>query len=60
MTRTGMMRTVWLAALALPLGVTPTVAQDGGWTHWGGDEKSQRSTPHDQISAENFEELEVA
>ena len=35
-------------------------AQDGGWTHWGGDEHSTRYTPFDQIDAENFEDLEVA
>ena len=35
-------------------------AQDGGWTHWGGDERSTRYTPFDQIDAENFEDLEVA
>ena len=60
MTRTGMVSTVGLAVTALALGATPALAQDGGWTHWGGDEKSQRYTPHDQITAENFEELEVA
>lgn len=60
MTRTGMVSTVGLAAIVLALGATPALAQDGGWTHWGGDEKSQRYTPHDQITAENFEELEVA
>ena len=35
-------------------------AQDGGWTHWGGDERSTRYTPFDQIDAENFEDMEVA
>ena len=35
-------------------------AQDGGWTHWGADERSTRYTPLDQIDGENFEDLEVA
>ena len=35
-------------------------AQDEGWTHWGGDERSTRYTPFDQIDADNFEDLEVA
>ena len=60
MTGTGMLTTVGLATLALALSSPPTLAQDGGWTHWGGDEKSQRYTPHDQITADNFENLEVA
>lgn len=38
-------------------------AQAGGsadWRHWGGDIHSTRSSPHGQITGENFGELEVA
>lgn len=30
------------------------------WTHWGGDERSSRYSPLDQVNASNFGELEVA
>ena len=49
-----------MVALVLFLGAAPTMAQSGGWTHWGGNPESQRYAPHDQITAENFEDLEVA
>ena len=44
----------------LAVGAASAGAQDGGWTHWGGNAGSQRYTPHDQIDADNFEDLEVA
>ena len=47
-------------ALACGAGTAAAQAQDGGWTHWGGDERSTRYTPFGQIDAENFEDLEVA
>lgn len=31
----------------------------GEWRYWGGDERSSRYTPLDQIDANNFEDLEV-
>ena len=51
-----------MAALVLAgiLGGGAAAAQDGGWTHWGADERSTRYAPFDQIDAENFEDLEVA
>ena len=60
LTRTRTLKSLGLAGLAVLLGATPIVAQDGGWTHWGGNAGSQRYAPHDQINAENFETLEVA
>lgn len=32
----------------------------GEWIYWGGDQKSQRYSPLDQINAKNFNDLEVA
>ena len=34
--------------------------EDGQWRYWGGDERSSRYSPLDQINAENFSNLEVA
>ena len=34
-------------------------AQDGGWTHWGANERSTRYAPLDQITEDNFADLEV-
>ena len=47
-------------ALMVTLAAAPATAQDGGWTHWGGNAASTRYSPHDQIDAGNFEDLEVA
>ena len=47
-------------ALLVTLAAAPATAQDGGWTHWGGNAASTRYSPHDQIDAGNFEDLEVA
>jgi quinoprotein glucose dehydrogenase len=51
---------VALWVLALP---TPAMAQSGTdqgeWRYWGGDERSSRYSPLDQINAENFADLEV-
>ena len=58
--RTGGLAPIGVVALVLFLGAAPTMAQSGGWTHWGGNPESQRYAPHDQITAENFEDLEVA
>lgn len=44
----------------LLLTCTSSFAQDSSWTHWGGNAASQRYTPHRQIDATTFEELEVA
>jgi len=30
------------------------------WTHWGGDERSSRYSPLDQVTSANFSQLEVA
>ena len=34
--------------------------ENGEWRFWGGDTRSTRYSPLDQINAENFEDLEVA
>jgi len=47
-------------AFMVTLGAAPATAQEGGWTHWGGNATSTRYSPHDQIDADNFEDLEVA
>ena len=47
-------------AVSLTFGAGPAVAQDGGWSHWGGNAASTRYAPFDQIDAGNFEDLEVA
>ena len=51
---------LWLSLLTFSIGASPVSAQDGGWTHWGGNPQSQRYSPHDQVDAESFEDLEVA
>ena len=51
---------IWVPVLALSFGVGSVAAQDGGWTHWGGDPGSQRYSSLDQIDADNFADLEVA
>ena len=58
----GFAKSAGLVALALcmTLAAGPVTAQDGGWTHWGGDAASTRYAPFDQIDASNFEDLEVA
>jgi quinoprotein glucose dehydrogenase len=53
-------RSFWVAALAVSVSGIPVFAQDGGWTHWGGDAGSQRYSELDQIDASNFADLEVA
>lgn len=52
---------LWVAALglALPLGAQQLGTENGEWRYWGGDERSSRYSPLDQINAENFEDLEV-
>ncbi|MBW3534902.1 MAG: PQQ-binding-like beta-propeller repeat protein, partial [Gemmatimonadetes bacterium] len=52
---------VW-GVLTLLLATAPAPAQQmppGEWRYWGGDERSSRYTPLDQIDAGNFENLEV-
>ena len=49
-----------LATLTLTAAAYPVLAQDGGWTHWGADERSSRYAPLNQINADNFGDLEVA
>ena len=49
-----------VVAAGLAGGAGVASAQDGGWTHWGGDERSTRYAPFAQIDAGNFEDLEVA
>ena len=46
-------RSFWVAALAVSVSGMPVFAQDGGWTHWGGDAGSQRYSELDQIDASN-------
>ena len=50
--------------LTLALAFAPAAAPaqsnpPGEWRYWGGDERSSRYTPLDQVNAANFEELEV-
>jgi quinoprotein glucose dehydrogenase len=59
--------TLLTLALAICALATPLLAQEhvsgtagGEWRYWGGDERSSRYSPVDQINAENFGELEVA
>ncbi len=49
-----------LSLLTFSIGASSVSAQDGGWTHWGGNPHSQRYSPHDQVDAGSFEDLEVA
>ncbi|MCG8467437.1 MAG: PQQ-binding-like beta-propeller repeat protein, partial [Gemmatimonadetes bacterium] len=49
-----------LGALSLALLAGPLSAQDGGWTNIAGNAMGQRYAAFDQISAANFEQLEVA
>ncbi|MAG70947.1 MAG: PQQ-binding-like beta-propeller repeat protein [Vicinamibacterales bacterium] len=62
--------TVALAALTLGavLGAMPAAfaqqtthsgTENGEWRYWGGDAASSRYSPLDQITAENFEDLEI-
>lgn len=45
----------WLPSLCtVLLGSSMQAEEDRGWAHWGGDEKSQRYGPYDQIDANNF------
>ena len=57
---TGFGKLAGLLAVIVALSATPAVALDSEWTHWGGDAASTRYSPHDQIDASNFEDLEVA
>lgn len=48
--------------LAAPLTAQETHSSgtaNGEWRYWGGDERSSRYSPLDQINAENFSDLEV-
>ena len=51
---------IGLVLLLLAAGAAPAAAQDGGWTHWGGNAASQRYSAHAQIDAGNFGDLETA
>ena len=53
-------RVLAIAVILTGLISSGTSAQDGGWTHWGGDERSTRYSPLNQINERNFEDLEVA
>ena len=48
-----------VCALAIPLLARDNVSgtANGEWRYWGGDERSSRYSPLDQISAENFGDL---
>lgn len=47
------------AAFAIPA-VAQVGTEDGEWRYWGGDERSTRYSPADQINADNVMDLEVA
>ena len=49
-----------LAALAPPPAAAQLGTENAEWRWWGGDLHSTRYSPADQITPENFEELEVA
>ncbi len=51
---------LWLAASVPALSQQYRGTEDGQWRYWGGDEKSTRYSPLDQIKAENVADLEVA
>jgi quinoprotein glucose dehydrogenase len=55
-------RTLVSAAILCPPARLPAQsgAPAGGWTHWGADAASTRYAPLDQITAANFNRLEVA
>jgi quinoprotein glucose dehydrogenase len=48
-----------VVAIAIPLTARNGTA-NGEWRYWGGDERSTRYSPLDQINAENVGKLEVA
>lgn len=50
-----------IAALLLAQGGAAAQAPgNGGWTHWGADAASTRYAPLDQVTRDNFPDLEVA
>ena len=49
-----------LALAAPPLFAQAKGTEKGEWRYWGGDERSSRYSPLDQITAENVGKLEVA
>jgi quinoprotein glucose dehydrogenase len=54
---------VLVAAVALALGFSPPMnigTENGEWRFWGGDEKSTRYSPLDQINESNVAKLQVA
>jgi glucose dehydrogenase len=48
------------AVFAVAAGATSLSAQNVEWRHWGNDLGAHRSSPLNQINADNFESLEVA
>lgn len=53
---------IFAAGLAAPLTAQETHSPgtaNGEWRYWGGDERSSRYSPLDQINAENFGKLKV-
>ena len=58
------MRRIWIAVLAGGLVALPAAAQQGAkngeWRTYGGDLGNTRYAPLNQISADNFNKLEVA
>ncbi|MDA1094532.1 MAG: PQQ-binding-like beta-propeller repeat protein [Acidobacteria bacterium] len=65
-TRTVSLAVGFVAALGAGLGAPPNAGaqgpgtENGQWTYLGGDAWHTRYTPSDQLTPENFEELEVA
>ena len=49
---------VWLAGT--PAGVMAQGTENGEWPSYGGDIANTRYSPLDQITADNFDDLEVA
>ena len=65
-TRRSLSLAAWVALATLVLSA-PAIAQpglagteNGEWRYWGGDEFSTRYSPRDQLTAENFGDLELA
>jgi len=53
------LKTLVLFSLVVPMAWAQTGAQDGEWRHYGGDEANTRYSALDQISRDNFGNLEL-
>ncbi len=53
-------RNITFLALAFMVVAPFSEAQDGNWRHWGGDGANTKYSPLDQITRDNFDDLEIA